>query len=283
MKKILVPTDFSGCAEHAVDFAVQSAKLFPAEITLFSAFELMGDIYTDYMGINKEFNQSQLREVYSKLADLKKNIEERDGVVVDTSVFTGSVKEGILQAGVEKNIGLVIMGTAGATGIKEKLWGSKTADIIGKSLVPVLAIPSGYSWKKPGKILLATNHFEKDREMLDFIFELADLYKAQVQVVVFTDEEKDETITLLEHSRRVPEYEKILKDQYKTATLTVTNLFGSAFEETLQDYISKNEIDILAMITYKRSFPDSLFHPSMTKRMAYHTKIPLLAIPAKHE
>ena len=34
---------------------------------------------------------------------------------------------------------------------------------------------------------------------------------------------------------------------------------------------------MLAMVTYKRKFWDRIFHPSLTKRMSYHTKIPLLA------
>jgi nucleotide-binding universal stress UspA family protein len=280
MKKILVPTDFSTCAKNAIDFAVQSAKFVPMEITLLNAFELIGNIYTDYMGVNKEFNQSQLHEVQNKLANLKSSIQQTEGVIVDTDVYNGTVKESILETTKEKNIDLIIMGTAGANGLKEKLWGSKTADIIGKSQVPVMAIPLEYTWKKPVKFLLATNHFEKDPAILDFLFEMAELYKAQVHVVVFTDEEDDQAITFLEHTRNIPEYEKMLKEQYREDTIVVAHLFGNNFEEVLQEYIRKNEIDILAMVTYKRSLPDRIFHPSMTKRMAYHTKIPLLAIPA---
>lgn len=40
MKRILVPTDFSYCANNATDFAVQSAKIFNAEITLLHSFEV---------------------------------------------------------------------------------------------------------------------------------------------------------------------------------------------------------------------------------------------------
>ncbi len=281
MKKILVPTDFSTCANNAVEFAVQSAKYLPVQVTLVHAFELMGNLYTDYMGINKEYNQSQLREVENKLAKLKTSIEEEAGVMVDTNVFTGSVKDSILQTSTEKNIDFIVMGTSGASGIKEKLWGSKTADIIGKSEVPVMAIPVGYKWKKPKRILLVTNHFEKGPGILDFIFELADLYLAQVHVGVFTDEDDDRALTFIEHNRKIPDYEKMLRSQYKEEGLTVSHLFGKEFEKTLEDHINENEIDILVMVTYKRNFPDRLFHPGMTRRMAYHTKIPLLAIPVK--
>ena len=283
MKKILVPTDFSTCANNAVDFAVQSAKILPMEVTLLHAFELKGNIDTDYIGVNKEFNQSLMDEVHNKLALLKSSIEETEGVVVTTYIFKGTVNEAILQAAKDKRIDLIVMGTLGASGIKEKLWGSKTAAVIGNSKVPVMVIPYEYKWKKPKKVLMVTNHFEKEPAILDFLFKLADLYMAQVHVVVFTDDDDDKAVTFLEHTRKTPQYEKMLKEQYKVDTLTVTNLFGKEFEETLEDYIRQNEIDILVMVTYQRKLLDRIFHPSMTKRMSYHTKIPLLAIPAKQD
>lgn len=283
MKTILLPTDFSTCANNALEFAIQSSKIMPVEITIVHAFDLVGNVYTDYMGVNKEFNQSLLHEVRNKLATLKDTIKETEGITVETHVSTVTLKESIFQVTSEKAIDMIVMGTSGANGIKEKLWGSKTADVIGKSKVPVIAIPLEYKWKKPNRILLATSHFEKEAAMLNFIFELADLYQAQVHVVVFTDVADDKAFTYMEHARNIPSYEKLLQEKYGHPALTVTHLYGNSFEETLQEHIRQNEIDMLAMVTYKRKFPDNLFHPSMTKRMAYHTKIPLLAIPAKWE
>lgn len=281
MKKILVPVDFSTCADNAVDFAIQSAKYLPVEITLLHAFELTGNVYTDYMGVNQEFNQTLLDKVKEELLQLEKRIKEQEGVVVRTAINRGSVKDAILEACEEKNIDLVVMGTLGASGLKEKLWGSKTASLIGDSKVPVLVIPCEYKWRKPQKMLMATNRFEKDPAILDFLFEMANLYLARVQVAVFTDEDDDKAAAFLEHGRKIPVYERMLKEQYKENTLTAIHLFGNEFEDTLRDYIKKNEIDILAMVTYPRSFWDRVFHPSITKRVSCHTTIPLLAIPAK--
>ena len=54
MKKILVPTDFSKCADNALSFAVQIAKLMPAGIVLIHTVESDTGMYMDYMGIQKE-------------------------------------------------------------------------------------------------------------------------------------------------------------------------------------------------------------------------------------
>ena len=280
MKKILVPTDFSACANNAVDFAVQSAKHFPVEVTLFHSFELKGNVYTDYMGVNKEFNQALLDDVHRNIADTKRVIEETDGVIVNTFVAVTPLVDAVKIAIEEKGIDLVVMGTLGATGLKEKLWGSKTAALIGKTQVPVMVIPYEFEWKIPKKVLLVSNQFEKDPVILNCLFDMVDLFMAQLSIAVFTDEDDDKADTFMEHTHNIRQYEKMLKMKYKEETLTASHLYGTDFEETLQWHIKENNIDILVMITYlkEKGFWDRLFHPSMTKRMSYHTNIPLLVI-----
>lgn len=280
MKKILVPTDYSYCANNATDFAVQSAKIFPAEITLMHSIEIKDNIYTDYMGLNKEFTQTLLNDMHHKLSDIKRSIEETEGLTVHTKIITKAVKAAIQQAIIEGNFDLVVMGTLGAGGIKEKIWGTNTGSVIGHIRIPLMVVPYDYSWKKPQKILFATNHFEKEPAILDFLFELAGTYMAQVHVVVFTDTDRDEAITMVEHARNISPYGDFLKKKYREETLTVTHLYGKDFEEVLQEHIRKNEIDVLAMVPYKKNILDSLFRPSITKKMSYHTTIPLLVIPS---
>jgi nucleotide-binding universal stress UspA family protein len=280
MKRILVPTDFSDCANNAVEFAVQSAKLLSLEVLLVHSFEVTGNTYTDYMGVNREFNQTLLHEAKNEFARVKSVIKETEGITVESFVSTASLKETIEHVAKESDTDFIVMGTSGASGLKEKLWGSKTAGIIAKSDVPVMAIPVSYKWKNPEKILLITNHFEKEPVLLKFLFKLANSYKAAIHIAVFTDADDDEVVTLIEHTRKIAEYESELKVKYESQPIVVNHIYGKHFEPALQDYIEKNGIDMLAMVAYKRKFPDNLFHPSLTKKMAYHTRIPLLAIPS---
>src|SRR5690606_23052496 len=123
-------------------------------------------------------------------------IKQEDNITVDTEIATHPLQDAIRKTITEKGIDLIVMGTEGASGIKEKLWGSRTAATISSAGIPVMAIPRDYEWKKPEKILLATNRFEKDPTILNYIFELAGLYMANMQVVVFTDKEGDKATTL---------------------------------------------------------------------------------------
>jgi nucleotide-binding universal stress UspA family protein len=279
MKKILVPTDFSACARNALDFAVQSARLLPAEITLLHATGLPGTLHTDYAGVNKAFRDQQLKVDADQLIALKQAIEQRYDIRVSTLITAVPLKEAIDEATAAGNFDLVIMGTLGASGLKEKLWGSNTAAVIERSNIPVIAIPHEYAWKKPEKFLLATGNFEKAPALLNSVFELAGLYMAHVDVAVFT-EEGDDAISFLEHARNAPWYQQLLSQRYGEQTLSTAQLSGKNLEKTLQDHIRENDIDVLVMITYKRGCWDKIFHPSQTKRMSYHTNVPLLAIPA---
>lgn len=283
MKKILVPTDFSTCAYKAIDFAVQSAKYLPVEVTLLHCFEPESNIYTDYVGLNQGFREQLLASVHKKLEDVKILIEETEGVRVNTYVAVTPLVDAVKTAVAELGIDMVVMGTLGITGLKEKIWGSKTATLIGIAPVPVMVIPFEYEWKQPKNIFLSTNHFEKGPALLDFLFDLADMYAAKVQVAVMTDVDDDGAATFLEHGRSVAPYQEFLQERYKDKSIMVEHLYGQDFEETLQQYITKKEIDIVVMITYQQGFWKRLFFPSMTKRMSYHTSIPLLALPSKGE
>ena len=52
------------------------------------------------------------------------------------------------------------------------------------------------------------------------------------------------------------------------------------FEATIEDYDKKHGVDIISMITYPKSFWEKLLNKSVTKKMAFHSRIPVLAIPA---
>lgn len=280
MKKILVPTDFSSCADKAITFAVESAKILSAEIILLHALDIQGSLYTDYMGVTKEYNQALQNQFFHKLNSIKAIIQNTEGIKSDAIVSKNSLKNAMAEVADGNDIDLIVMGTLGASGIKKVFFGSNTSSVIGSSKIPVLVIPPGYEWKKPESFLFTTHHFEKDLKILDFIFEISNLYMARVNAAVFTNEEKDTAETLVKHINQIPEYEKFIKQNYEEATFTTQHIFGKDFIESLQNYITKNNVDILVMVTHKRDFLERIFNPGITRKMSYQTKIPLLAIPA---
>ena len=53
---------------------------------------------------------------------------------------------------------LIVMGTKGATGLKEVLFGSHTIHVLKNTKCPVIVIPSGFSFEAPREILFPTDY-----------------------------------------------------------------------------------------------------------------------------
>lgn len=279
MKRIIVPVDFSKTSENAINFAVEAAACLKAEITLLNSFEVADGKYTDLMGVNREFTNDLVSEAKNKINDLRVKYMRQSAVEINTHISTQPLSEAINEAVEAQNADLVVMGTLGATGLKTKIWGSHTSDFIGKTKIPVIAVPSDYEWKKPEKILLASRKFERNPKIMDYLYEMSFLFSASVQTAVFTSNEASAG-EYVENQKELTQYEDFLKKEYRDDTLSSVHLTGEKFEETLEKYINDHQIDLLTMITYQEGFWKSLFNPSMSKQMSFHTRVPLLVIPA---
>lgn len=281
MKKILVPTDFSANADKALDFAVQIAKNTKARIVLIHACDLLELTFKDNLALKKEYNRKIILEAKGKLSLHKKSIEETEKVLLQTRLYEGLVTDTIVYAAKVNKADMMVMGTLGSAGVKEKIFGSKTAGVIGKIDIPVLIVPLLSEWSIPKNILLAINNFKEGTEkVIAPVFELAELFKAGVHILKFTDADTSSAVDYLANERSGMNYIKRLQTTFKTIPVGFVHLDGHKFEKTIEKYIIANKVDVVAMITHKRSFAKSLFKRSMTKKMSYHINIPLLALPS---
>ncbi|MBK6991044.1 MAG: universal stress protein [Chitinophagaceae bacterium] len=93
--------------------------------------------------------EEDIKNAEARLEIIGKTITESEGVKIDTKVYFGPTENSIRIATSENNIDMVIMGTLGNTAFVEKVFGSITASVIGKTIVPLLAIPLLSDWKTP--------------------------------------------------------------------------------------------------------------------------------------
>ena len=281
MKKILVPTDFSPNAARAIDYAVQIAKLNQATIYVIHACDNLDTLNMENVQLRREYNKKITDKAFDNLEMIRRSIEETEQVLVNIQLYSGPVNDTILLAAQEHNADLVIMGTLGISGIKEAIFGSKTAAVISNTTVPVLAIPLEYDWSPPSKFLLAINHFDEVSDILNPVFDLAKTFKAEVRLAVFTDEDNIVSSNYLTDARDIKFAEDNLRKKYSDLVINAEHLTGRHFEESINEFIESNQIDLLAMMTHKRSFIGSIFKRSITRKMSYHSKVPILAIPVK--
>ena len=280
MQKILVPTDFSDNATKATDYAVALAEKTNAEIILLNVTTLLNSTFSSRRALIKEYNNTRVAGIRDQLKELQQSIAANsDKVKLTIKLYEGDVQDSILQCAKDENVDLIIMGTQGASGLKKIFIGSITAGIIGNTTVPVLAIPKKAEWKKLENILFATRQLDVDNKIFTPILKLAQLEAALIHVAVFTDTDDSDAADYMEHGRLLNAYRQTLPSRYKDINFKTVELDGEEFDDTIEQYINNNQIDMMVMTTHKRSFWESVFNSSMTKEMSYHINIPLLAIP----
>ncbi len=283
MNRILVPTDFSLNANKALDYAVHLCKHFDARLYIVHALELADTSVGDSTGTTAGYNRKVKEEAEAQLALLRNSITEAEQIPVTTGMYNNDVVGCIKEVVQAQRIDCVVMGTLGRTGLLQQFFGSKTAGYVPHAEVPVLVIPPEGEWQGLKNILLAVNDFDKLPAKTSTVFELAAKFDATVHVATFTGNDISSLMVALVQEWELLKCRQEIAASFPDVVVQTVTLKGGSLTMALEEYITGAGMDMIAMITYKRSFLASVFKPSVTRKMTYYTKVPLLAIPANAE
>jgi nucleotide-binding universal stress UspA family protein len=141
--KILIPTDFSVQAEFAYLMVKKLEEKINTEIHFLHVLSVPDTVTMDTAGnistcgeIDVTYVEKQKEIAERKLANLK-NIY---GSAIHTHLLLGKTTDSIVAYAASTNMDLVVMGTKGAWGLKEKLSGTSTQMVARKSTIPVLSL-----------------------------------------------------------------------------------------------------------------------------------------------
>ena len=140
-KLILVPTDFSQAAGHALRYATALAERFDAHLLIVYADAFIPPI--DFTAAAAgEFALSRAAMVDETTEELVRYAEQNVSprVPYDTRVIVDSPVRAILDQASEAGCDLIVMGTHGRTGFRRLVVGSVTESIVRMSTVPVIAV-----------------------------------------------------------------------------------------------------------------------------------------------
>lgn len=267
MKTILIPTDFSDNAKHAFTFAV---RLFRGNDVKFLLLNVSDRPYTKggmMIDIHGEIKRNAEEDLQNEKADLVAK-EELTADLIETVFHFGDVAKVINAMASEQNIDLVVMGTKGATGLKEVFLGSNTNDVFKNVAIPTIAVPAGYPVSDIKSAVFASDlQTISDFSVLNPLKELLTLTKAELEVLHLYWNEN-------EHA----ENKKVLLDDLAKFNPTFNQFFSANVGEELVNYVNTQSFNMLAILMRERGFFDKLFHDSVTKELAFHAEIPVFVI-----
>ncbi|GAA4272855.1 universal stress protein [Aquimarina gracilis] len=279
MKRILVPTDFSDNAYCALFYATRLFKDEACQFFILNTFDVDTSVLTSRINTSKGdlLYQKLSCESKDKLTETLHSIV-RDTDDLDHSFETVSVSkklpETINKTIKNKEIDLVVMGTKGASGLKEVFMGSNTVRVIQKVKgCPILAVPHEYDFKVPAEIAFATA-FRRfySKEELEPLVKIASFFNSNIRIMHIHEEEKLDEIQ--EHNF------KKLKEHLEGLNYSVHWI--SKFNqkaEVIKKFIAEMNIDMLAMLRYRHSLIESITHEPVLKKIGFQASIPFLVIP----
>ena len=141
LKKILVPTDFSEGARHALTYGISFAREYKAELLVLHVVESLAAPYAN------DLFPVPMAEVFAELSafarkELAKLEEEAraKGVTTRSRVVQGKPSIEIMRVAREETIDMIVLGTHGKGVLDQALFGSTTERVVRKAPCPVLTV-----------------------------------------------------------------------------------------------------------------------------------------------
>ncbi len=265
--KILIPTDFSKNAFNAARFGANLAMHVGGKVTLLNAYQLKytnASLFVDFDDSAKAYSLEELEEDKEKLQN------EFPHLSISSKLDLGSL-DNVIES-IKDDYDLVVMGTKGRSGIEAVLIGSETAKVIGNTSIPVLAIPSESEFKVMNKLFFALDLTGTLRR--EEVVVIEKLSNTDIDVHLFHNYHDALEISVQEEKELVSKFQ----DYFPGQVIALDMKFNTDSLEAIEESIDNFKPDLVVAKAKHRNFLQALFHRSITERLSYHTKQPLLVL-----
>lgn len=279
LMKLLVPTDFSNNAFRAMEYAAVMAEATGAELLLLHVYPApltRGEM--PYALISQEISERR-NEAEGKVNQLCLDLSASHKISCRKLVVMGESVEEIVNAVNDFRIDLVVMGTKGASGIKKVLFGSHAASVIEKARCPVWSIPENVTVALPKNVVFATNYQQGDIGTLKLLAQLVKKVHATLTILHVAKNAKEDRM-----ERQL--VEKFFKAAVESSGIREPDFHVLPYDDIqngIELFVNATGADLIAMSTRKRSLFEKLFDASLTKRMAFTSKVSILAFHSPDE
>lgn len=278
--RIAIPTDFSKNADKAARFALElfsgqacrfylthtyTPAFFRAEYLLHSPGQIgLGDMYQE--------------RVMKKLKKHKKTLLEHAGQeheIIPHAAFN-SLAEELEDMGEKETLDLIIMGTQGATGAREVLFGTHAVQVLHKASCPVLVVPEEAEVGTLEHLLFPTD-FKPDYGKLPLKFLKYLLGKPEVVLHVLHAYTPADGEPERERGREQ------LKELLNGYTWEMTETSQGDIIGAINRFARDTPIQLLLLVRNTHTFLENLLVTPVIDQIGLHTRIPFLVIPPARE
>jgi nucleotide-binding universal stress UspA family protein len=272
MKRILVPVDFSKEAECAAKVAASIARKTGAEIYLLHMLELpvatidpaeMTSVSSEPQTI---YFMKMAREKFQKFEQLP----FFRGIKVVENIQFHHAFAGIIEESKRQKIDLIVMGSQGASGLKEMFIGSNTEKVVRRSEVPVLVIKQGTDDFKVEDIVFGSDFSLENKKSFQRVIDFAKIFGARIHLLY---------VNTIHNFNTTKEVEKRMEEfvaDFDMPTFTKNIYNDISIENGILTFAREMEADLIALNTHGRSGLSQLFNGSIGQELTNHALRPVI-------
>ena len=273
---ILVPIGFSEQSLIALEQAERLAVLTKGEITLLSVIETSG-MLTRLFGEDDAQYKELKSNLQVKLDKLAAEVSARIGLKVNAMASKGKVSQKIIEASELISAKLIIMGTNGTPSeFSKKVIGSNAFRVVTHSTCPVITIKGQDHFKGCRSIILPLDLEKETKEKVSHALKLARLWGATVRVVsISNNKDEDAKLKLKANLNQV---KKFLSDGGVSTEAEIINSEGKTLAQTIINYSSANNGDLIMIMTQQESDFTNHFIGSSAQSIIYNSDTPIMSV-----
>ncbi|MCF8379415.1 MAG: universal stress protein [Bacteroidales bacterium] len=229
---ILVPVDFSDASASAVHVATKLARLDHRNISL--------------LHIHNDKSVEKLQHDLDSLAASIKN----NSLQVNTLLKKGNLFTEITETTHKEAYGMMVIGTHGYKGFREKLLGADILKLLRTIPIPVIAVQKEYRFPDKGfsKILFPVSGHEALPVKLNTAIAIASNFNAEIHLYTVQKPGNEWTIKFRENI-------KLAKESFEKAGVNYIRVtedqqsFSVGYSKQIMAYAKTNGIDLISMMT----------------------------------
>jgi nucleotide-binding universal stress UspA family protein len=272
MKKIVVPCDFSEQAVSAFRVALDIASESKGEVHLLHIVELPIMHDTVLMPV-LSFEEALLKELQGKAeANFKKLSDKhaKDNQRVVSKVLFGPTARMITDYAESVQADVIVMGTHGASGVREFIIGSNAEKIVRHSSIPVLTIKKYVKLSSIKTIVFPnTLDTENQEDLVTHVKAIQNFFKARLHILWINTPTNFTADKIT--ARRLEAFVKryMLKDY-------IISVYNDPYEESgVINYAIEAKADMIAMGTHGRKGLAHILSGSVAEDVVNHVQCPI--------
>jgi|688.fasta_scaffold00127_66 nucleotide-binding universal stress UspA family protein len=272
MKTIFILTDFSDAARNAADYGVALAEHLGAELVLYHAYSTPVSIPDSYFEIHPEHIR---KDAEAQLLQEVKRIRTTDEQAIAIFAEEGNTASAVMAKASAYPDCLLVSGMKKEDQLLRRIMGSTVTSLSGNGKLPLLVVPEGYTFKTPERIMFASDiKNDSSGHLLHWLHIIADRFTSQLTVVqVLTDEGADDL--------KNRGWEIRFSEDFSKLDTHLEFVHDHHVAHGLELFAAGKGMDMLFIMPHHHSFFYRLFHSSESKKMIFHSKIPLMLLPEK--